>query len=714
MNKKINVGEDNLEQRIKNNGALYFFRSSPFTEYGEYNYNGALNKDFFFENLFTNEGKCEQYCSEIVDEIFAKNKKTIVLIGNQGCGKTTFVHYLKKEINDSAFFKILDFDKDTSNPKLEDYIEIFSSYLHSNILNDFHTNHSSVNKIFYNLYCCNVPLLKKINGANKVKNFFIDFAKTFIDTDNQIDPDDFINCIDNLFFNQILSLVVLWQIAEFKHKQKITPIIFCLDNLDVLVNNDIINGFFNEYFCFTRNIDSIIQHLDNPFAGNKKIEYNNAFTFVLCCRQHTWAKVYNSYIHQGNVVTLSTHELNITEAFNKNNILLKREAYINQNKQIYNEFSEQIKNVKSLLIDMKDIHDIYDLFNGDYRQCSVTFEIMLNRYPYLLDEYIELRKKLSSINNLYGARGLILKHLFDMFKQEEIFDLIGVLPVNLEKPPVSDARIILNYLDYHTYNPNQKKYVAFEKIVHDFEGIVEKERINYTILQMFKLGIENSIWNELVAFIQIDDDELDDCSKTKVFITKAGHEYLDLIATHFEFFNTRVLKKKKNDISLFSRISLEKYSGPYDYDYNFEETIVNVLGIVENCCKKMSDFYENTMFTIKNNKDDYLSSEFVYGNTGSKVFHGERIIHTHIRYIDNFRLFVLNNKECSEQYNKINKKLIGFIKNYIEIGNNNPNILSEKSNKDLFPKFNEIIKSIEDCDYTDYNTPIDVKTVKKI
>lgn len=170
-----------LEEKIKNYGALYFLRATPFTEYSEYNYDGTLTPKFFFDNLFTTHGQCQCLCGQIINEILNKNKKSIILIGNQGCGKTTFVHYLKnklQQLDEDRRFYILDFDKDTSNPTLTDYIEIFSSYLHSKFQKDYENNNSTINKLFHNLYCANKGLiLKKINGANNIKNFFEEFKR---------------------------------------------------------------------------------------------------------------------------------------------------------------------------------------------------------------------------------------------------------------------------------------------------------------------------------------------------------------------------------------------------------------------------------------------------------------------------------------------------------------------------------------------------------
>ena len=100
---------------------------------------------------------------------------------------------------------------------------------------------------------------------------------------------------------------------------------------------------------------------------------------------------------------------------------------------------------------------------------------------------------------------------------------------------------------------------------------------------MFKLG-DDSSWNELIAFKEIHADEINSCENTEIFITKAGHEYLDLIATHFEFFNIRVIKRKNVDCPLFSEESVTKCRNS-SFEYNFQEIISNVCSIVKNAVK---------------------------------------------------------------------------------------------------------------------------------
>lgn len=694
-----------LNEHINQKSALYFYRATPFTEHGEFNYNGSLKEDFFFKNLFSSAGNCNEYTELIKKKIQTREYKSILLKGNKGCGKSTFMHHLNNECKDFSNFVFFDFDKNTSHPTLGEYIEIFSNYLQDLLLENTY-----VNIRFYNLYLNNQRLIcQKINANNNVRNFFEKFRSVFIlDNSDEINKNEFIKIINDLYFNQILSPVILWHICNLSEKgdpnRSVKPIVFCLDNLDVLVNKEIIEKFFKEYFRFVRNIDSIIQHLNMEY----KMCYNTFFTFIFCCRQHTWAMVRQYYHHSHDFIQISTLERNITNVFDKKKILLQRKEYIFSHQSDYSvNFRKEIIDVNDLLSDLDERkHNIYDLFNDDYRQCNITFEELLEINPCLVKEYCDTAKKTTKLG-LGGARGIVYKALFEKFKIDGLFNQIGVLELDTTDPLVSNARMILSYLNFYTYSKHRKsslQAVAFEKMVRDFDGIINKEDIEQSIIAMFKLG-DDSSWNELVAFKEIHSDEITSCENTEIFITKAGHEYLDLIATHFEFFNIRVIKRGDADCALFSEESILKSINP-SFEYNFQEIIDNVCTIVEGCCKNMSTFYEEFMKERFPNINEYLRSHFVYGDTN--VLHGERIIHTHIRYIDNYRIYILNSFPNIKNKKEINEYIIKYITKYIEIGEANPNILTTMSTENLFPVFYDKIKIIVDSGYEDFITKIDV------
>lgn len=412
MNDLFNEVET-LKEMIKNGSALYYYRATPFTEHGEFNYNGVLKDEFFFENMFSNQGKCDRYICDIKKSLQNHSHKSILLIGNQGCGKTTFVHYLSRECSKYEFI-FFDFDANTSNPTLEEYIERLSIYLLELLKSG-----KEINKVFYNLFIKNKYLInQKINANNNINNFFEEFKKTFINDDIESNRDDFIKIINTLYFNQILSLIILWHLSKFsimhKPQKEMKKIVFCLDNLDVLVNKEIIEKFFREYFRFVRNVDSIIQKLDETFIKQQNITYNKLFAFVFCCRQHTWARVKEHYRQDNNFVQISTLERNVSDAFDKRDIVECRNQYILDNQVFYGDFIDTVERTKSVLADMDNTekyqHNIYDLFDDDYRQCNITFEKLLEDNPNLFKEYSKLKKKLGKIGgSLYGARGIIYK-----------------------------------------------------------------------------------------------------------------------------------------------------------------------------------------------------------------------------------------------------------------------------------------------------------------
>lgn len=221
---------------------------------------------------------------------------------------------------------------------------------------------------------------------------------------------------------------------------------------------------------------------------------------------------------------------------------------------------------------------------------------------------------------------------------------------------------------------------------------------------MFNLG-DDSSWNELIAFKEINTEKLTSCDSTEIFITKAGREYLSFIATHFEFFNTRVSKYRSINIPLFDHDSISDFSGS-KYEYNFQEIIQNVIDIVNKCCERMSKYYNNVMSQRYDNISDYVQSPFVYNE--ANVLHSERIIHTHIRYIDNYRLYILKNTEDVEKKTKINKYLIDYISEYLNIGERYTNILTEMSTEILFPAFKDKINIIINSGYKDFKTAINI------
>ena len=203
-----NYDEVTMIKKIAEKGSMYFLHSTPFSERSEFNYSGDLNEIFFFDHLFSKNDSYYEIIEELKKPLYAERKKTIIFIGNQGCGKTTFVHSLQNEFKKLDFL-YFDFDQRTSHPTLEEYKERFSNYFHGLICDP---NNDSYNRRLYDIYITNKTTFdQNINADNKINNFFVKFLSTFITGDKEaISKQNFILEISSLFFNQILSLITLW------------------------------------------------------------------------------------------------------------------------------------------------------------------------------------------------------------------------------------------------------------------------------------------------------------------------------------------------------------------------------------------------------------------------------------------------------------------------------------------------------------------------
>ncbi len=199
-------------------------------------------------------------------------------------------------------------------------------------------------------------------------------------------------------------------------------------------------------------------------------------------------------------------------------------------------------------------------------------------------------------------------------------------------------------------------------------------------------------------------------SDIKLRITDAGKNYLKEICTHFEFFACRFCEQS---LPLFCKENFE-YLEEED-KYIFEKIIDDVFEAVKNCCNNLKISYNQKIqekYKDISNKG-LLTSKYVFrSKTEAKgILHEERIIHKHITYIDNFRIYTIKfiyPENCKE----INKRIITRLKKYV-------NLLIDKEmsykSKKLRKEFTECIKYIEDIkEWEDNVTEISEKSYKEL
>ncbi len=717
-----------LTKMINSNSIGYYLKATPFPLGNEYNYDGLLEDTVFFEHLYSNVGEANCYFHLIETAIIKTTKKTVVLLGYQGCGKTTFINRLQFIMKD-VDFNLMELDTDTSNIEIPPYIEKYANLLFERFLNNDKEN-SNINTKFYNLYKKNSKSINTgFNAKNNLGNFMDKFRKLFVlgksKPYSKREKSNFINEITKLFFGQILCCIILLDIAEFEENKKIIRKIYCIDNIDILVNSEIVENFFEQYYLFSRNINKVLQNFSIIEIDNVRLSYSSIFSFIICSRESTWSKVANGHINDA--IMDMTEPVDISDAYDKVEIVNKRIEFLEYMENVSESLYKNGEKIKVILQDLLESKrkSIFVMFNNDYRRCVTCLELLLNNSQYLILLYENLHKyceEVASHRFLYGARGMIYRGIWDIFKHQDLFKNIGVANVEMDTLPYSDARMILTFLSNSTSsNIKNGKSIDLNCLYRDLEHLIPKERIQHALCCMYNIR-RNTYWNQLISFSnikignydEVEESFLDNNSDSiKVHITKAGDTYLDLIATHFEFFSCRIVKKKEyNRYPLFVPINWRKKDkGKYIFQYLIE----NILNVVENCCRKLHEFYAKTDYNMEGGKKEYLESSFIYCPIGGvRVFHGERIIHTHIRYLDSFRLYILSLSEMKyENKVHINYLLTGYIIQYMDIGKKYPYILSEISEgnegqKGLFEKFLDKINIIDKRGFADFDTMIDI------
>lgn len=235
------------------------------------------------------------------------------------------------------------------------------------------------------------------------------------------------------------------------------------------------------------------------------------------------------------------------------------------------------------------------------------------------------------------------------------------------------ARLLLTYLNNTTYVEcvDESPSLSLKDLIKAFNGFKGHEIIE-CLWAMYDL-ISLDDWNHLITFassryvskehlyhekrkIESNSEEVYDYSKFR--ITCAGKIYLTNICIHFEFFSCRIFGI--HSLPLFSEANLR--------NKDYERIIEKVFTEVKNCCVSLNRSVEGINGICRN-----LHSYYNF-KTESNIYqyHSERIIFSHIGYLDTYRCYIL---EESDEYLKINNVdrisfslyLIKVIEDYINL-----------------------------------------------
>ena len=152
-------------------------------------------------------------------------------------------------------------------------------------------------------------------------------------------------------------------------------------------------------------------------------------------------------------------------------------------------------------------------------------------------------------------------------------------------------------------------------------------------------------------------------------LNPAGYIFLKNLIVHFEFYSAL----GGNPQALFMQGAARTER---NHRFEFEETISRVLRLVKRHSEAMKKFFDHKFVRGRfMTNEDYLKSDFVFKHFGQiapverGLFHANRVVFTHINYIDIFRLWLLARSKQLEHSVRvdINRKLVGFLERYLKV-----------------------------------------------
>lgn len=657
-----------------------------------------------------------------INKMEVKNENFATYLNNTLKGKSVFLNFEKGQASNDD----LPFDKKfvlKIEDAVDDIIRLKGSGTSNNIFAHIINLYNRHTKIFNNTF----------EHKNTLLNFF-EFCKSSLLDASEFNSvkrklDEVLDCLN---LEQLLFLLVLLHSAlEIEeHNDDIPKLFFILDNMDIVYRHNILEESMHEYSNFIENMNSFMEMIEGSDNDKWSKIYDN-ITFIFAMRETTAMQIADHFIDGMDFVAKN---FDISMDIDKALVVAKKFYFINKfSNEIENtDLKKTIKRVYDICTDPYIKSNIFPMFNNDYKRAITCITSLCEKNEELIDQEIRLVNTGEDYNK-NGARGIIFRVIFDEFLGKRYFEKIGMEPPTNHNQEFTISRPILTLLynllpefDKDEFHDDDNDRLTPETIPLRYlyslcKPIMEKKRFIDALVGMFDLK-KAPTWNHLITFDNIKrvsyqelDNYLNDIdngiekeSEIEIRITCAGSNYIKFICTHFEFFSCRYTK---NTYPLFAEKNC-RYSEKYN-NYNFEYVLKKVYDAVVVCCNRLKK-YNSEVIKIQeeNGGVPLLESDYVFRSKEDNVgrLHEERIIHWHIRYIDNYRIHIIKDI-YPDKIVDMNERIISYIEKYVQLLRNP--LFSNMSNV-LYKELSACIKYIVDQNYNDSTTQISRKSYKQL
>ena len=658
--------------------------------------------------------------------------RTQLHISNYDCVEKNFSKYLNETLKGKSIF--LNFERGNSSNdelpfdkkfvlKIEDVIE--------DIISSKGSEKSNV--VFANIINLYKKHTKFFNNTFEHKNVFVKFINfcekellcTECISDKKIELDE---VLDNMNLEQLLCVLVLLhsslELERHKNDSIIPRMYFILDNMDIVYRHNILEESMHEYSNFIENINALMEDLGQT-DDSVWSEIYEKITFIFAMRETTAMQIADHFIDG---VEFVARYFDISLDIDKALVVEKKYCYIQQYvDKIQNEdLKKTLFRVHSICTDSYIKSNIFPMFNNDYKRAITCITLMCENNEELIDQEIRLANTNNDFNK-NGARGIIFRVIFNEFLSRRYFEKIGMeIPINhnqeftISRPILTILYNLLPEYDNEESSRLTPETIELGHLYNLCKPIMEKKRFVDALVGMFTLK-KAPTWNHLITFDnvknvsyqelseyldKVENDNKKEDGTIEVRITCAGANYIKFICTHFEFFSCRYTKNTYPLFAERNNVYSEKYG-----DYNFEYVLGKVYNAVVYCGKMLNRYNDKVIANQENSGGvSLLESDYVYRSKEDNIgrLHEERIIHWHIRYIDNYRMHLIRDV-YSNNKKDINKRIIYYIEKYVELLDNQ---LFSNMSSILKEELTECIKYIRNKDYDDDTTQISRKAYK--
>ena len=739
-----------FDQMLENIDVRMYLKASPLESGERSKLDKVLSYDMYYDSLYAHSREADKLINEIKEKIIAEDTHNFILSGYKGCGKSTFVRYLLRNVNARSL--IINFD-DHWEPGIgifhnivmfiyekifhdffptngekpctisQKYIEIFhdnmnGEYIESNIdIHDYFT--------FFSHKLCYVKWLRQDGKCNKedIKQKLRDHVKAHIKS----------GTISNL-----MMLLVFWDVADRIVHQRNKKCYIVFENLDVIHNTKDVPELVKNVVAFRNNIDKITESI--YYEGKQICDPTQDYVLMFVMRETTKAEFTNSINHFSDRKIRFHHFMTMSGIYDLYDIISTRYKYLLSVEKEYKDNLKfcnmllEIKNIKNILSNSGVRNKIFAIFNNDYRTCVEALEQFGFSDKKLMEGYNRLIQVSEDENwSVFACRAIVFRHIFNKFVKDVFFKMVRKYEYSIADSghlrSINLDRMILLYLNncqniLVAEEVREREYISLNVLYTEILKFCKKpETIVEAIWNMYDLQ-NTDMWNHLVTFDDVQVITFDELQKemdavvqkkdnvhfAKIRITLAGQVYLNHILPHFEYYAAR--SEMGVGYSLFC-MSVEEICNIK----RVEKVIKHEKKEVVECCTKLYLFFQDIFSTINEFKGkNFLDTNFATikksekQNRVSRMYHCEKIIYSNIGYLDSFRFYVfyvldevkrnegfavdVDIKDFVDRINSCNKRFKEILPEDIFDNKNKKIVLKRRGEKQIVEiyKENQIVK----------------------